>query len=185
MAINDIFGLRPGSPVPSNFAIDGYDLGQICKLVAARYCPNAVGVKNVEALENSVDGRRALGFEFHTPIVTEATRKAANDVAQLFADPFKGKVIEAAVPDLYARVQQLLRTINRDGSPTQVIRVSESELYHLTKEDRHERNTARHKFNDLYQLDPAILNRKIKATDFDPTGFLGEDYPRFRGPRSR
>jgi len=167
----------------------GFGYGEICKLVADRYCPGAIGIARVMVSSGTMTGP-SLDFVFKTSSPPERTCKAVYALRELIDDPFKQKVIEAAVPDLYAKVRSLLTTIDTTSFPTLSARVYRHDLVDLIQKENHaRRNSARiEKFDyphALHHLDLSIAERKIKATDFNPTGFLGEDYPRFRGPGSR
>lgn len=187
MAINDIFQTPPGTVVPNTWTMGGFGYGEICKLVADRYCPDAIGVARVMVSSGNMTGP-SLDFVFKTSSPPERTCKAVYALRELIDDPFKQKVIEAAVPDLYAKVRSLLSTIDTSSFPTLSARVYRHDLVDLIQKENHaRRNSARFEKFDYFQhpLDPTIAERKIKASDFDPTGFLGEDYPRFRGPGPR
>lgn len=183
MAMNDIFYAPPGTIVPEHWSIGGLRYGEICKLVAARYCPEAVGMSRVVISSGNMNGP-SMDFVFKVPVPPERTCQAVYALRELIDDPFKQKVIEAAVPDLYAKVRSLLATIDTSSSPTVNARVYKHDLIDLIKKEQYERNKPS-RFDNFYQLDPLIAERKIKAIDFDPIGFFGEDHSRLRGPRSR
>lgn len=125
-----------------------------------------------------------MDFIFKVPSPPERTCEAVYTLRELIDDPFKQKVIEAAVPDLYAKVRSLLTTIDTSSSPTVNARVYKHDLIDLIKKEQHERRKP-FRYDHLYQLDQSVSKRKITTNDFDPVGLFGKDYPGLRGPGSR
>ena len=183
--LNDVFNGPSGAIVPEHWSMGSLDYGSICKVVAERYCPDAMGVARVVVSTGGMN-EPSLDFVFKVAAPPERTCKAVYALRELIDDPFKQKVIEAAVPDLYAKVKALMATIDTTASPTVNVRVHKYDLINLVKKESYERNRPT-RFDHFYQSDRTILDRKIQfsADSAADAGIFGKDYPGLRGPRSR